>query len=96
MSILKELILELDEMVSKVEALEQYAQWADARISTLGYELAAAESGPSRPNRHKLTEHEVQDIRAAHRGGMKQRDLALNYGVNPATISRIVRGVYHN
>lgn len=46
-------------------------------------------------NRHKLTRHEVQDIRAAHRGGMKQKDLAINYGVNPATISRIVRGVYH-
>ena len=95
MSIIKELVLELDEMLSKIEALEQCADWADSRISTLGIELAEAESGPSRPNRHKLTNHEVQDIRAAHRGGMKQKDLALNYGVNPATISRIVRGVYH-
>lgn len=51
--------------------------------------------GPSRPNRHKLSEVEVKDIRAAHRGGMKQKDLARNYGVNPATISRTVRGIYH-
>ncbi|BBC43606.1 helix-turn-helix DNA-binding domain protein [Mycobacterium phage AN9] len=51
--------------------------------------------GPSRPNRKKLTEREVRDIREAYRGGMKQKDLADNYGVNPATISRTVRGIYH-
>ncbi|WP_308205922.1 hypothetical protein, partial [Mycolicibacterium gadium] len=48
-----------------------------------------------RANRQKLTEQEVKDIRAAYRGGMKQKDLAANYGVNPATISRTVRGLYH-
>ncbi|AGR46461.1 HTH domain protein [Mycobacterium phage Odin] len=53
------------------------------------------ETGPSRPNRKKLTEREVQDIREAYRGGMKQKDLASNYDVNPATISRTVRGIYH-
>ncbi|UJD20882.1 helix-turn-helix DNA binding domain protein [Mycobacterium phage Zimmer] len=52
-------------------------------------------TGPDRPNRKKLTAQEVKDIRQAFRGGMKQRDLARNYGVNPATISRTVRGVYH-
>lgn len=46
-------------------------------------------------NRPKLTEREVEDIRAAHRAGMSQIDLANNYGVNPATISRTVRGLYH-
>nr|QFG08812.1 helix-turn-helix DNA binding domain protein [Mycobacterium phage Naji] len=51
--------------------------------------------GPNRPNRQKLTEREVRDIREAYRGGMKQKDLADNYGVNPATISRTVRGIYH-
>lgn len=51
--------------------------------------------GPDRPNRKKLDKREVKDIREAFRGGMKQKDLAENYGVNPATISRIVRGVYH-
>lgn len=48
-----------------------------------------------RNNRPKLTEQEVRDIRSAYRGGMSQVDLANNYGVNPATISRTVRGLYH-
>lgn len=46
-------------------------------------------------NRPKLSEYEVKDIRAAYRGGMLQSDLADAYGVNPATISRTVRGLYH-
>ncbi|ADB93742.1 HTH DNA binding protein [Mycobacterium phage RedRock] len=51
--------------------------------------------GPSRPNRKKLTDQEVRDIRDAYFGGARQKDLAGKYGVNPATISRTVRGVYH-
>lgn len=46
-------------------------------------------------NRKKLSESEVQDIRAAHRGGMSQRALAHAYDVNPTTISRTIRGIYH-
>ena len=45
-------------------------------------------------NRKKLTESEASDIRAAYRGGMSQRDLAHAYDVNPATISRTIRGIY--
>ncbi|AYD87073.1 HTH DNA binding protein [Mycobacterium phage NicoleTera] len=51
--------------------------------------------GPTRPNRKKLTEQEVRDIRDAYYGGARQKDLAAKFGVNPATISRTVRGVYH-
>ncbi|AOT24965.1 hypothetical protein PBI_KALPINE_45 [Mycobacterium phage Kalpine] len=51
--------------------------------------------GPSRPNRKKLSEQEVRDIRDAYFGGARQKDLARKFGVNPATISRTVRGVYH-
>ncbi|AIT13364.1 hypothetical protein PBI_EQUEMIOH13_48 [Mycobacterium phage Equemioh13] len=51
--------------------------------------------GPSRPNRKKLTTQEVKDIRDAYFGGAKQKDLARTYGVNPATISRTIRGIYH-
>lgn len=62
-------------------------------------EAAAAKQqpakGPDRANRPKLTEREVKDIRAAHQGGMKQKDLADNYGVNRSTIYRIVKGVYY-
>lgn len=54
-----------------------------------------AKTGPSRPNRKKLTEQEVRDIRDAYYGGARQKDLAEKFGVNPATISRTVRGVYH-
>ncbi|AMO44014.1 HTH DNA binding protein [Mycobacterium phage Bactobuster] len=54
-----------------------------------------AKTGPSRPNRKKLTEADAKDIRNAFYGGAKQKDLARNYGVNPATISRVVRGIYH-
>ncbi|UXE04041.1 helix-turn-helix DNA binding domain protein [Mycobacterium phage Deloris] len=54
-----------------------------------------APKGPSRPNRKKLTKQEVKDIRDAYFGGAKQKDLARNYGVNPATISRTIRGIYH-
>ena len=46
-------------------------------------------------NKRKLSDREVRDIREAHRGGMSQKDLASNYQVNPATISRTVRGIYH-
>jgi len=60
-----------------------------------GEEAFKPETGPSRPNRKKLTWQEVKDIRAAFHGGMKQADLARNYGVNPSTISRTVRGFYN-
>lgn len=46
-------------------------------------------------NKRKLSRREVQDIRDAYRGGMRQKDLADAYQVNPATISRTVRGIYH-
>ncbi|WKW87261.1 helix-turn-helix DNA binding domain protein [Mycobacterium phage Chargerpower] len=52
-------------------------------------------TGPKRINKPKLSEREARDIRQAHAGGMKQADLARNYGVNPATISRIVNRVYY-
>ncbi|AZS08249.1 hypothetical protein PBI_IRONMAN_47 [Mycobacterium phage IronMan] len=54
-----------------------------------------AKTGASRPNRKKLTKQDAKDIRDAFYGGAKQKDLARNYGVNPATISRVVRGIYH-
>jgi DNA-binding transcriptional regulator YiaG len=46
-------------------------------------------------NRRKLSPLEVEEIRTAYRNGMSQIDLANNYGVNPATVSRTVRGFYH-
>lgn len=71
---------EFDEMVKELNFLRK-------RLDEL-------ESAPPN-NRRKLSQQEVKDIRAAYRGGMAQVDLANNYGVNPATISRTVRGLYH-
>ncbi|QBP31065.1 helix-turn-helix DNA-binding domain protein [Mycobacterium phage Refuge] len=75
-----------------VKAQLDTARRAFGSAFTKGYR---GPTGPDRPNRKKLTAQEVKDIRQAFRGGMKQRDLARNYGVNPATISRTVRGIYH-
>ena len=58
-------------------------------------EVRDGRTGSDRPNRQKLSEFDVKDIRRAFSGGMKQADLARSYGVNPATISRIVRYHYH-
>ena len=58
-------------------------------------QAAVPKEGPDRPNRKKLTKQEVKDIRAAYKGGVKQKDLADNYGVNRSTISRTVRGIYN-
>lgn len=71
---------EFDELINELAFLRQ-------RVDEL-------ESQPKN-NRPKLSEQDVKDIRAAYRQGMAQVELANNYGVNPATISRIVRNFYH-
>lgn len=48
-----------------------------------------------RSNEKKLTGSQVRMIRAKHKQGYSQAFLGDEYGVNPATISRIVRGIYH-
>ena len=45
-------------------------------------------------NEKKLGSWEVRQIRAAYKRGDSQVDIAGSYGVNPATVSRIVRGEY--
>lgn len=46
-------------------------------------------------NEKKLGSWEVRQIRALYKRGESQADIAGTYGVNPATVSRIVRGIYH-
>lgn len=46
-------------------------------------------------NTKKLLPADVRQIRAMHRRGASQADIAHAYRVNPATVSRIVRGIYH-
>ncbi|QBP30527.1 helix-turn-helix DNA-binding domain protein [Mycobacterium phage Charm] len=74
--------------------LNLHSQLATAR-RVFGESFTSGFVGPTRPNRPKLSAQDAKDIRAARAGGAKQADLARNYGVNPATISRIVNRVYH-
>lgn len=48
-----------------------------------------------RNNQKKLTPRDVRAIRSMSRRGVTQAKIAEEFGVNPATVSRIVGGVYH-
>jgi DNA-binding MarR family transcriptional regulator len=49
-----------------------------------------------RENRRKLTAREVKEIRNLARAStLTQKEIADCYDVNPATVSRILKGVYH-
>lgn len=47
-------------------------------------------------NGKKLGPGEVRRMRQWHADGWKQSTLADAFDVNPATVSRIVRGLYHH
>jgi DNA-binding NarL/FixJ family response regulator len=95
------LLYKITNLKGEVEILREANTILHSRLDTARRSFGEAfikgdvTKGPNRPNRQKLTEREVKDIRQAFRGGMRQKDLARNYGVNPATISRTVRGIYH-
>lgn len=57
------------------------------RLDDCGYVIVQA-------NTKKLLPADVREIRTKHKLGASQADLAHMYRVNPATISRIVRGQY--
>lgn len=72
-----------------------------AHLRAIAAEVEAAEHAESarneRPNARKLTPSEVRQLRQEHASGlMNQRELAETYELNPATVSRIVRGIYHS
>jgi len=74
---------EREELKDEVEALK-------AKIASyLPYVKQGAD------NRPKLTKAEVENIRALRRSGYSQREIAEIYDINPATVSRIVRGQYY-
>lgn len=75
------------EFVREIDALLTENAALKARVSEL--------EARSLDNRPKLSDQDVKDIRSAYRSGMTQSDLAESYGLNPATISRTVRGIYH-
>ena len=84
MTTIVDFVKELDALIKENQSLRE-----------CNSELRRLVERPRYNNRPKLSERDVKDIRAAYRGGMAQVSLANNYGVNPSTISRIVRGFYH-
>lgn len=78
------LLIERDNLLDKIEVLELDKQ-----------ELTAPDAGSSRANRKKLTKQEVHTIRELSRSGLSNREIADTFDINPATVSRIVRGLYH-
>lgn len=46
-------------------------------------------------NRKKLSPGDVREIRTRHRRGETQSSIADDFSINPATVSRIVRGEYY-
>lgn len=81
-----------DELTDIYLQIEKLAQM----IGTLESRLREAEAPKvdKRANAKKLTRQEVSMIRRMNRDGLSQREIADIYEVNPATISRIVRGIY--
>ena len=90
---LKRAHAELKEVIARNKALTEENRRLQAQLVLAQPNPYA--TGPKRPNRKKLSSREVTEIRSAHRNGMAQRGIAEAYDVNPATISRIVRGIYH-
>ena len=86
---IQELLDENDKLKARLGECVQY-QGVPQR-----YVIGGHMTGPNRPNAKKLTRSEVAHIRQLKRSGWKQSALAEIYDVNPATISRIVRGQYH-
>jgi len=76
-----------------LDFMQEFVAILDER-SALRKRVAELEAAPS-SNKPKLTERDVKDIREAFRGGVSQKSLSDAYEVNPATISRTVRGFYH-
>lgn len=84
----------LADMAGKAKTLEDQNRALVARNTELSVEVQRI---PSRvDNSPKLTSADVRRMRDEYRRtSMSQRELADVYDVNPATVSRIVRGKYH-
>lgn len=74
------------------------AQLHEVKTYAAGLEDAVTELKGKTDNRKKLRPFEVSQMRrlyAKGSGGVTQRELAELYQVNPATVSRTVRGIYN-
>ena len=82
MQSLAAVLADIDSLVKENQVLKQ--QIADMEWT-----------GAQRPNRPKLSTRDVSNIKDLKRSGYTQADIAEIYDINPATVSRIVRGAYH-
>ncbi len=74
-------------LVSEIDELIKERDWLRQELHTL-----QSHAG----NRKKLSDREVKEIRNLSRAtDLTQREIADCYDINPATVSRILRGVYH-
>lgn len=85
-------------MQSTSDAVEQLllaANTLELRIRELEDENRRLKAGPL--NQKKLSDREVALLREMYRTGeCNQADLARSFDINRATVSRIVRGIYHH
>lgn len=85
-------------MCRQCDTDRQRAARADRRAERERLGIPPRSSRPKNPARgeshgnSKLTDQQVIEIRARAGAGVEQKSIAKVYGVNPATISRIVRG----
>jgi DNA-binding NarL/FixJ family response regulator len=75
------------EFVEGVNALIERNHALEARVKQLESQVP--------DNRPKLTREDVSKIHELKRAGYKQSEIAEIFDVNPATVSRIVRGLYY-
>jgi len=82
-----QMVERIGELIAELHEVKEYASELEARVVELEEKT---------DNRKKLRPFEVRQIRALWDTRMvTQKELADQYGVNPATISRIVNGVYY-
>ena len=77
-----------------IEALRENTSYLVDEVVRLQEEVDRLRGSTN--NAKKLSPREVERIRNQARSGrFSQRQIADMYGVNPGTVSRIVRGIYH-
>ena len=82
--------------VKRLQAkIAELHELAEELTGLKAHSVDSARVGDSRPNRPKLTDREVADIRTIKRSGLSNQAIADIYDVNKSTISRILKGVYH-
>jgi DNA-binding NarL/FixJ family response regulator len=91
-------LLAVQELVNENDRLrQQIAAGSTAMGDPLPPASTASPSSASsaRSNKKKLTKRDVGLMKDLKRLGSTNLELATAFDVNPATVSRIVRGIYH-